>query len=201
MMMARHKESEKNQVQSDTRQRLLDAAAGEIAREGYIGANINRISQAAGFAKGTVYNYFPSKQALLLALIDQTAALQNGIITEYVARSDDPAERLRLFYEGGFQFVKLHPDRARTIIGVLYGPNEDFKLHMWQSYKEMFRIMQEDIVQYGIQRGAFRQVDLQNTVALLITIYLGGSVGGDEQGRVWLDPAYIADFALRSLWK
>jgi hypothetical protein len=37
---------------AETRQRLLEAAASEFAREGYTGANINRISQAAGFAKG-----------------------------------------------------------------------------------------------------------------------------------------------------
>ena len=54
--MARIKKSEREQVMETNRQLLLDAAAGEFAREGYSGANINRISQAAGFAKGTVYN-------------------------------------------------------------------------------------------------------------------------------------------------
>lgn len=44
---------------------LLQTAAEHFAREGYEGASINRISVAAGFAKGTVYNYFPSKAALL----------------------------------------------------------------------------------------------------------------------------------------
>ncbi len=198
-MMARHKESEKDKVQSDTRLRLLDAAADEIARSGYNGANINSISQTAGFAKGTVYNYFSSKETLLLALIDETAERQNAIIGEHVARSDDPSERLRLFYEGGFEFVKRCPNHARTVIGILYGPNEDFKLHMWASYAEMFRLMREDIVEYGVARGDFREVDVPDTVNLLITIYLGGSVGIDEEGHVWLDPAHIADFALRSL--
>jgi len=71
--MPRHKDAEREQVMSQTRQLLLEAAAEEFAREGYAGANINRISRAAGFAKGTIYNYFSSKRALMLALIDAIA--------------------------------------------------------------------------------------------------------------------------------
>jgi AcrR family transcriptional regulator len=51
------------------RGRLLEAAAAEFACHGMAAANINRISLAAGLAKGTVYNYFPSKEALFLAVV------------------------------------------------------------------------------------------------------------------------------------
>jgi len=50
------------------RVRLLEAAAAEFAAYGLAGANINRISVAAGLAKGTVYNYFPSKEELFAAV-------------------------------------------------------------------------------------------------------------------------------------
>jgi len=53
--MARLKKEEREQVLETNHQLLLDAAAVEFAQEGYNGANINRISQAAGFAKGTIY--------------------------------------------------------------------------------------------------------------------------------------------------
>lgn len=52
--MVRLKKTDCEQVLETNRQLLLEAAAGEFAREGYHGANINRISQAAGFARGTV---------------------------------------------------------------------------------------------------------------------------------------------------
>jgi AcrR family transcriptional regulator len=56
--MPRYKESERQQAQSETRQLLVQAAIQEFARQGYERANINHISRAAGFAKGTIYNYF-----------------------------------------------------------------------------------------------------------------------------------------------
>jgi AcrR family transcriptional regulator len=60
-----------SQVKDLNRTRLLEAAAAEFAREGLAAANINRISVTAGLAKGTVYNYFPSKEALFLAVVQE----------------------------------------------------------------------------------------------------------------------------------
>jgi AcrR family transcriptional regulator len=48
-------------VKETTRARLLTAAAAEFARAGFERASVDAISLAAGYAKGTIYNYFPSK--------------------------------------------------------------------------------------------------------------------------------------------
>ena len=48
---------------------LLEAAAAEFAAAGVDGANVNRISLAAGLGKGTIYNYFSSKRELFLAVV------------------------------------------------------------------------------------------------------------------------------------
>lgn len=57
------------QERQRVRARLLDSAARHFAEHGFAGANINRISLDAGCAKGTVYNYFPSKEALFGAVL------------------------------------------------------------------------------------------------------------------------------------
>lgn len=56
---------------SDTRQRILDAAAPLIHRQGFNHTSIQEILQAAGVPKGSFYFYFKSKEDLGLALIDQ----------------------------------------------------------------------------------------------------------------------------------
>ncbi len=61
-------------VKETTRGRLLTAAAQEFARAGFERANIDAISLAAGYAKGTIYNYFPSKEELFLAVVEQALA-------------------------------------------------------------------------------------------------------------------------------
>ena len=57
-----------------TRDRLLAAAAEEFGRVGLTRANVDAISLAAGYAKGTIYNYFPSKEELFLAVVEEAVA-------------------------------------------------------------------------------------------------------------------------------
>ena len=197
--MARLKKAEREQVLSKTRALLLDAAAQEFAREGYAGANINRISQSAGFAKGTIYNYFPSKRALMLALIDQTAELHLKYIQDKVMGVDDPGARLERFFEAGFAFIPEHLPQARVMVNNLYGPDVEFKEYMYQSYLPMFQLVGQDILAPGIAQGVFRQVDPISTANLLMTVYLGTGSSVDDQGRQWLPARQVADFVLYGL--
>jgi AcrR family transcriptional regulator len=50
---------------------ILQATARVLVREGYEGTNTNRIAQAAGISVGSLYQYFPSKEALVAALIER----------------------------------------------------------------------------------------------------------------------------------
>lgn len=57
----------------EVRSRLLEAAARHFSEAGLERASVDAISTAAGFAKGTVYNYFPSKEALFGAVIEEAS--------------------------------------------------------------------------------------------------------------------------------
>jgi len=50
---------------------ILAATAQVLVRHGYEGANTNRIADAAGVSVGSLYQYFPSKEALVTALIER----------------------------------------------------------------------------------------------------------------------------------
>src|SRR5262249_1868649 len=50
--------------------RILWAAVACFARQGYYGATMEEIAAEAGIAKGAAYVYFPSKEAIFLALYD-----------------------------------------------------------------------------------------------------------------------------------
>lgn len=69
-----------------TRQRLLDAAAEVIPREGYQGASVEEIAAAAGFSRGAFYSNFSGKDELFITLLrqvsDQKHAEVDAIFTE-----------------------------------------------------------------------------------------------------------------------
>jgi AcrR family transcriptional regulator len=198
-MTPRPKESERESTKAQTRRLLLQAAAEEFASKGYVGANINRISRAAGFAKGTVYNYFPSKRALMLTLIDETAKAHVNFIADHLQEIQDPGCRLQQFFHFGFAFIPLHLAQSRVMVNNIYGPDAEFKAHMFQAYQPLFQFVGRDIIADGVARGVFRSVDVESTAILLMTIYLGTGSQVDDDGRPWLDPSLVADFALNAL--
>ena len=157
--MVRIKQLERQQVMEQTRLKLLAAAAEEFARAGYAEANINTISTCAGYAKGTIYNYFPSKRALLLDLIDTTAQLHLNFILAQVLPLSDPALRLEQFYQAGFEFVSSYLAQARVLFNTINGPDQEYKAHLFEAYQPMFQFLADEILAPGIQRGIFRPVD------------------------------------------
>jgi len=61
-------------VQQRSREKVgyvLEAAAQVFGELGYAGATTNKISERAGVSVGTLYQYFPNKDAILLALAER----------------------------------------------------------------------------------------------------------------------------------
>ncbi len=200
-MPPRYKDAERDQIRGETRLLLLEAAAEEFAREGYYGANINRISQSAGYAKGTIYNYFESKRALMLALIRETAKTHLEYITTRVLQDDNAEQRLKRFFEAGWSVVREYLPRLRILVHTLYGADEELKLELWEAYQPMHKLILEDILELGIEQGTFRSLDLATTTNLIMNLYLGIASNADDEGQIWLTSDQVADFVFNALRK
>jgi AcrR family transcriptional regulator len=198
-VMARHKETIRDEVKSETRQKLLRAAAEEFATQGFAGANVNRISEAAGYSIGTFYNYFPSKRDLMLAFIDEIGQQHVGFIIQQVQQEREPGDRLNVFFKAGFTFVEAHITPSRAIFNTLNGPDEEFKRRLYQVYQPLFELLSDGILAPGIAQEEFRQVESASTTGLIMLVYLGTASQFDLQGNLWLDAMQVADFVLNAL--
>lgn len=65
---------------------ILQATAQVLVREGFDRANTNRIAEVAGVSIGTLYQYFPNKESLLVSLvndnIDQAITVTTQLLTD-----------------------------------------------------------------------------------------------------------------------
>lgn len=57
-----------------TRDAILQAAAGILARDGLSGLTTNHVARAAGISIGSLYQYYPNKQAIITALLTEARA-------------------------------------------------------------------------------------------------------------------------------
>jgi AcrR family transcriptional regulator len=94
------KKTPRQQRSADTVQRIQQALLEIIAEEGYAAANTNRIAQKAGVNIASLYQYFPNRHAIALALFEQAAAELAQLVHHQMLRSmTEPLETMlpRLF--------------------------------------------------------------------------------------------------------
>ena len=63
---------------TQTRERLIDAAARVFAQRGFEAASLDEVAAAAGYTKGAVYSNFASKTDLFIALIERRIEVQSA---------------------------------------------------------------------------------------------------------------------------
>ena len=78
----------------DTRQKILDAAAQVFAEKGYHDTRVDEIVSRSSTSKGAVYHYFPGKQQIFFALIDEFVALLESRLREAIETESRGIERV-----------------------------------------------------------------------------------------------------------
>lgn len=101
---------QKSQV---TRQKIVDAAAKVIAREGYARASIARITEEAGIGSGLFYYYFDSKDDLLNQVLPALGEQMIEFIAERLQHQIAGIEREVASFLAYFDFLKERPEFYR----------------------------------------------------------------------------------------
>ncbi len=78
---------------SETRERLVHAAAVAFNRDGYEGTDSNRIAREAGYSPGTFYKHFVDKRAAFLAVYEEWVAREWRDISKSVAGPGSAQDR------------------------------------------------------------------------------------------------------------
>jgi len=87
------------------RLQLLDAASEVFASKGYHAAAMDEIADAAGVSKPVLYQHFPSKLDLYLALLDQSCERLVEVLEEALSSTDNNANRVNATVAAFFEFV------------------------------------------------------------------------------------------------
>ncbi len=81
-------------VASDGRLRILQAASKLFAQRGYNGVSISDVAEDAHVVKSAIYHHFPSKEALYLAVLQETTRSSHDLMVAG-AKGETWLERLR----------------------------------------------------------------------------------------------------------
>jgi AcrR family transcriptional regulator len=144
--------SEKSEV---TRRRLFEAAIEIVGEYGYADSSVARITERAGVALGTFYNYFESRQDLLDQLLPAISHELLDFIRKKTVLAGNPVDREQARMAGFFEFLEQAPNRFKILSeGPVQAP-EGFRRHLdfqTRSYRRALR--------YEFDHGNLRIADL-----------------------------------------
>lgn len=95
----------------ETCEAIFEAAAQILEREGECAFNTNRIAERAGVSVGTIYQYFPDKEAILVAM---ARAEQQGIAAENVRTAARPSSYDDMLRSSLRRFIRAFEGRPAT---------------------------------------------------------------------------------------
>jgi AcrR family transcriptional regulator len=97
------------------RRQLLDAALEVFVARGYHAAAMDEIAERAGVSKPVLYQHFPGKQELYLALLDESVErLIDGLRTALRSNADN-RERVNATFTAYFGYIAEHSGTFRLV--------------------------------------------------------------------------------------
>ncbi len=88
------------------RRQLLDAALSVFVAQGYHAAAMDDIADKAGVSKPVLYQHFPGKRDLYLALLDESAASLMDAVRAAMLSTTDNKARVRATVSAYYEFVE-----------------------------------------------------------------------------------------------
>jgi AcrR family transcriptional regulator len=150
--------------QAATRARILTAGLRLFARRPYEFVTMDDVAQHAGVAKGTLYLYFGSKQALF-----------RGIVNDFIREAErltldpytDAAEGLRRWIIAAIQFY----DARRDFVQMLGLDGGRLQSGLVKKWRERGMTLLRSHIEAGMTSGVFRRMD-----SLLASLVISGAV-------------------------
>lgn len=162
--------SRRERKKDETRTRIFRAAIGLFREKGFEETTIDEITERADVAKGTFFNYFPRKEAVLGYLSEEQLA-EAEAFAEAIIASDKPA-RLKLIelLQRIASVYEEDPDLAQYVVREsmkrAYTPTDGVHRH-WHS-------LLTGLFGQGQQCGEFRRdLDVNRAVYVIGSVYMG----------------------------
>lgn len=137
-------------------ERILNAAIEVIGQKGYHEAKIKDISDVAGVAEGTIYNYFTNKKDLLVSIFKVKLEDYTKLANSELEKTDNPIEKLKILINYHFRFMCENPSLAHVFQVQLRKNDPDIREKLKKDLKNYFTII-DNVILEGIKKGSFRK--------------------------------------------
>lgn len=153
---------------------IVDAALTEFAVNGYRHASMNRLVKAAGISKGSLFQYFRTKDNLFNQVLEIAVGEVKGYLRAVRDGTRDQSlfQRLEALLRAGFLFIDEHPRLARIYFTVLSSGEAPFGARRLLDLHRRSTGFLADLIEEALDRNEIRpEVDVHCTAFLINALF------------------------------
>lgn len=139
----------------ETRQKIIGVALGLFKEHGFDAVTMEQIAAEADFAKGTIYNYFPVKEAILDEYIRQSFSQQADERIARIRALKDTPERMSAILLELVEGIRRQPELFEKYFS--YRIRQMVTLKQDESQASGFSALESEIIRLGQENGEIRQ--------------------------------------------
>ncbi len=169
---------------------VLEAAVRVLAREGAQRFTTARVAEEAGVSVGSLYQYFPNKEAILFRLQSDEWGQTGALLESILARSDEPApNRLRSMMRAFFQSEREEASLRMALkdAAPLYRDAPEVRKHREFGMRRLLTFMHEALPEASAKERAFAAAFVMTTMSAV-----GKSVSVEARSKSGVDTWAVA---------
>lgn len=187
------------------RQEILDEAERIFAAKGFHAATMAEIAQGAGFAIGTLYQFFQGKEDLYVSMVTEKLQLMYQEIRGAVQAREDTLQKVEALVRANFLFIENNADFCTFFVrsdgATLPDVSSALREQMIEAYLGQIQFI-EGIINKGIEAGIFQPEKARDYAFALSGIIRGiifDWLVGAQQGSLTGKTELVTDIFLRGI--
>jgi AcrR family transcriptional regulator len=162
----------RKEQKEQTKKLLFDSAIELFKKQGFQNTTVQQISNHAGVAKGTFFNYFTSKEAALHAIGSHQIALLKDFKSEYESCTSIEAAFTALFSKMAAVNEEYGPNLLLSIFHIMT-VQKDFQ-HSELKMTGFFKEFLADMIKEGQESSEFsRSIDAEPFAQMIVNSFFG----------------------------
>ncbi|MFZ5587985.1 MAG: TetR/AcrR family transcriptional regulator [Thermodesulfobacteriota bacterium] len=162
-----------NQIADEKRERILDQAARLFAQRGLNQTDMSELAARAGVAKGSLYNYFKSKDELYLHVCRQALARSREAVYGDIDPTWDIHRQVEHIFRRGVQFALEHPEYVSLYLNTASAGMERFARKISREVEKHTANHLKRLLRQGMKKGLVRaDLDVNLAAFLINSLYI-----------------------------
>lgn len=164
---------------------ILRSAMELILRKGFLETSMREIAAAAGVGKSTLYDYFPSKDEIMIAYVVEEVERMTAEAVTIITQDLSATEKFKRIWRNQMEYMLANKHVYLKISFEAQRLNQESQQRI-QAHRHAYQDILCELVEEGIRRGEFRPVNpllaIRGMFSVLApTVFTSRPTGSPEQ--------------------